>query len=430
MVSEDLDKKFKDPKDQLRIVFVCAMWMTGFDVPSCSTMYLDKPMRNHTLMQTIARANRVFGDKTNGLIIGYIDAFHELEKALAIYGSGSGGGVREGELPIAEKKELLDVLRDAVRQTTDFCTQRTIDLSKLLNSMGFERVKLLGDAVESIMTDEESELRFLFLSGQVEKIYKAILPDPVANEYLPYRTLFRVLSEKVRALRPLVDISGVRQTVERLLDESITAQDYADGESAIPIVDLSKIDFAALRAIFKIGHKRVEIAKLRNAIAVKLVRLARSNRSRVDYVRRFERMIEEYNSGSYNIEAFFEKLVNFAKELNAEEKRGIVEHLTEEELAIFDLLTKPSEAILNEEERQQVKSVAKELLSTLSHDKLVLDWRKKQQGRAAVRLAIYNSLDHLPKSYSEDLYERKCQLVYQHVYDSYYGSGKTIYNVA
>src|SRR5207244_8982209 len=92
IVQEDLDTRFKDPNDPFRLVFVCAMWMTGFDVPSCSTIYLDKPMRNHTLMQTIARANRVFREKTNGLIVDYAGVFRNLERALAIYGSGAGGG--------------------------------------------------------------------------------------------------------------------------------------------------------------------------------------------------------------------------------------------------------------------------------------------------------------------------------------------------
>ena len=90
MLTEDLDERFKDPDDPFRLVFVCAMWMTGFDVPSCSTIYLDRPMRNHTLMQTIARANRVFPDKENGLIVDYVGVFRHLEAALAIYAAAHG----------------------------------------------------------------------------------------------------------------------------------------------------------------------------------------------------------------------------------------------------------------------------------------------------------------------------------------------------
>src|SRR5258707_13069078 len=100
MQEEDLEIKFKSPNDPLRIVFVCAMWITGFDVPSCSTMYLDKPMKNHTLMQTIARANRVFRDKNNGLIVDYVGVFRNLQKALAIYGAAQSGAIGPGDMPI------------------------------------------------------------------------------------------------------------------------------------------------------------------------------------------------------------------------------------------------------------------------------------------------------------------------------------------
>ena len=120
MVEEDLDTKFKDPDDPFRIVFVCAMWMTGFDVPSCSTIYLDKPMRNHTLMQTIARANRVFGEKVNGLIVDYIGVFRDLQRALAIYGSAAGGEAGAGEMPVETKQALVEQLREAIQDTRGF----------------------------------------------------------------------------------------------------------------------------------------------------------------------------------------------------------------------------------------------------------------------------------------------------------------------
>src|SRR5207244_7644253 len=128
MVTEDLDTKFKNPDDPFRIVFVCAMWMTGFDVPCCSTIYLDKPMRNHTLMQTIARANRVFRDKVNGLIVDYVGVFRSLQKALAIYGSGSGGGIKPGETPVIAKQELVKRLREAIYEAAEFCASLGIDL--------------------------------------------------------------------------------------------------------------------------------------------------------------------------------------------------------------------------------------------------------------------------------------------------------------
>ena len=121
-----LDEKFKDTSDPLRLAFVCAMWLTGFDAPSCSTLYLDKPMRNHTLMQTIARANRVFPGKHSGIIVDYSNVFESLKKALAIYGAGKGG-----ENPVKDKKNLVSALRDAVEAATSFCMSHGVDLEAL-----------------------------------------------------------------------------------------------------------------------------------------------------------------------------------------------------------------------------------------------------------------------------------------------------------
>lgn len=430
LAMEDMDTKFKDPDDPFRIVFVCAMWMTGFDVPSCSTIYLDKPMRNHTLMQAIARANRVFRDKANGLIVDYVGVFRDLKKALAIYGSASGGGIKEGETPIKEKAALVERLRQALAETTAFCIERGIDLENLQIAQGFERVKLLDDAVETILVNDESKAKYLSLAGNVQTLYKAILPDPMASEFGPMRTLFVVIADKIRSLAPETDISQVMEAVELLLDKSIATEGYVISVSEGPewkrVVDLSEIDFDALKAHFEKSRKRTEAERLRSAISNKLARMVRLNKTRTDYLEKFQRMIEEYNSGACNVELFFIKLMAFAQELNAEEKRGIAEQLSEEELAVFDLLTKP-EMTLSKREEREVKKVARELLDTLKRGKLVLDWRKRQQSRAAVLLSIEEILDRLPRTYTPEVYRRKCDAVYQHIYDSYFGRGQSIY---
>ncbi len=183
LLKEDLDTKFKDPNDPLRLVFVCAMWITGFDVPSCSTIYLDKPMRNHTLMQTIARANRVFRNKVNGLIVDYVGVFRNLQKALAVYGSGSGGGINPGESPVKDKQELVELLRVAIATAEGFCAERWIELPAIREVAGFSRVKLLDEAVEAIVENDESKEQYRSLTNNVTKLYKAILPDPLANEF-------------------------------------------------------------------------------------------------------------------------------------------------------------------------------------------------------------------------------------------------------
>ena len=428
LVNEDLDEKFKDADNPLRIVFVCAMWMTGFDVPSCSTIYLDKPMRNHTLMQTIARANRVFREKVNGLIVDYIGVFRDLQKALAIYGSASGGGVEEGDTPVQAKAALVEELRKAISETTAFCTERGIDLEKLQPAVGFERIKLISDAVEAILINDESKQRYLALVRNVTKLYKAILPDPAADDFTSVQYLFIVISDRIRSLTPAVDISDVKATVEEILDQSIGTLEYVIPESE-PIIDLSQIDFEALKAKFASGYKRTEAEKIKGAISTKLTQMVKLNKSRMNYLNKFQQMIEEYNAGCRNIETFFQDLVEFAQELNVEDKRAISENLAEEELAILDLLTKP-DINLTEKEKQEVKKVAQELLETLKREKLVLDWRKRQRTRAAVQVAVEEILDKLPPSYSAELYEQKCQEVYQHVYDAYFGHGRSIYTSA
>ncbi len=431
MVKEDLDTKFKDPDDLFRLVFVCAMWMTGFDVPSCSAIYLDKPMRNHTLMQTIARANRVFKDKVNGLIVDYVGVFRNLQRALAIYGSGSGGGVKPGEEPVKEKAELVAMLKTAIAQTVQFLQEVSVEAEPIIAAKGFERVKLLDEAVDAVLVNDTTKKRFINLSNTVNRIYKAILPDPEANEFVPVCALFRAIQLKIEALQPEADVSEVMEKVEDLLDESITAKGYVIREPVTPygkkkLIDLSEIDFKALKKEFAKERRRMEIEKLRGAINSALEKMVRLNKTRVDYLEKFQQMIDEYNQGAANLEEFFERLLKFVKELQEEEKRGVSEGLSEEELAVFDLITKP-EMKLTKKEEGQVKKVARELLESLKREKLVLDWRKTQATRAAVRVVVEDKLDELPRVFTREIYTQKCNAVYQHIFESYYGEGRSVY---
>jgi len=424
MVFEDLDSKFKDPKNPFRIVFVCAMWITGFDVPSCSTIYLDKPMKNHTLMQTIARANRVFPEKVNGLIVDYVGIFRDLQKALAIYGAGSQAAI---DAPVQDKDALIELLRQAISEAIDLCLGLRIDSGKILEAQGLEKVKLLDEAVDFIIENEECKSRFISLAASVDRLYKAILPDTRADEFNPLRTLFVILSEKIKALKEPVDISEILGDINSLLDESIAAEGYII--KSLPeenLIDLSKIDFNKLRALFENNRKHTATEKLKGAIERKLEQMIALNRTRIDFKEKFQKMIDEYNSGAYNVEVFFQKLLEFTNDLSAEEQRAIKEQLTEEELAVFDLLTRP-QIDLNNKEIRSVKTVARDLLKTLKEEKVVLDWRKKQQSRAMVKLCIEEVLDRLPRAYSKELYQKKCDEVYQHIYESYYGLDQSIY---
>ncbi len=429
MNTEDLDTKFKDPDDPFRIVFVCAMWITGFDVPSCSTIYLDKPQRNHTLMQTIARANRVFENKNNGLIVDYIGVFRDLEKALAIYAAGA--DLEGNQKPIADKSELIEKLRAAIAEITEFCRGLGVDLDTAQTDDAFQNIAQINDAMERILINDETKKGYLQLATNVTKLYKAILPDPDAYQFTKICQLIHIIAQKIRNLAPPADISGVMTEVEDLLDQSIAPEGYlieipAEGYDTDPI-NLSQIDFQQLSERFNTQHKRVEAEKLRGAINGKLAAMIRLNRSRMNYQEKFEQMIAEYNAGTIGVADYFEKLFDFVNDLHAEDQRASTEDLSEEELAVFDLLTQ-REPHLTAPERSEVKDAVKEMLETLKREKLGLDWRKHAQARAQVRLTVENILDdELPQPYTPELFNQKSEAVYQHIYDAYYGEGKSIY---
>jgi type I restriction enzyme, R subunit len=195
-------------------------------------------------------------------------------------------------------------------------------------------------------------------------------------------------------------------------------------------IDLSGLDFEKMRKDFEKKHKNIEMQKLKSKVEQVLNNMVAKNRTRIDYIERFEKLIDDYNSGSKNIDLIYKDLINFAESLSDEQKRHIQENISEEELALFDILIKP-EMELSEKEKQTVKRVARGLLETLKNEKLVLDWRKKQQARADVLYTIEKVLDiDLPRSYSTEIYQKKCEMVYQHIYDNYYGNGQSLYNIA
>ena len=219
--------------------------------------------------------------------------------------------------------------------------------------------------------------------------------------------------------------------VEALLDQSIAPEGYLiqipPDSYDMNQVDLSQIDFEQLSEQFNTEHKRVEAEKLRGAINAKLAAMIRLNRSRMDYQDKFEQMIAEYNAGTIGVDYFVEGLFNFAGDLNQEDQRANTEDLSEEELAVLDILTR-REPHLTVPERDEVKTAVRRLIETLKREKLGLDWRKRTQSKAEVKETVSNILDdELPQPYTPELFSQKSEAVYQHIYDSYYGEGKSIY---
>ncbi|MFM2176882.1 MAG: hypothetical protein RL015_980 [Verrucomicrobiota bacterium] len=421
MNDEALDEKFKDPADPLSIAFVCAMWLTGFDAPSCSTIYLDKPMRNHSLMQTIARANRVFPGKQSGLIVDYANVFASLEKALAIYGAGKGG-----KTPVRDKQELVEQLRTALKEAAEFCQHQGVSLTAIHEATGMEKLHLLGEAVNALISPDELRKQFLAHEKLVRALYQAVKPDKVAIEFAPMCSLLATLADTIKTQTgegETPDITPIMGKLNDLLDESIGAEGFtiAEGQAGARhgVIDLSKINFEALAKKFKESkQKNLDIEKLKAAIRATLDKIVHMHRAlRTDYQQKFEELISSYNAGSRNIDELFEELLKLSRELSEEQTRHVRENMLPDELVIFDILTRPAPD-LSDDERDEVKKVAKQLLAKVQ-GLLALDWQKRAGPRAQVKGAISDALDDgLPRAYDKPLYEAKVEAVFEHFYET------------
>jgi type I restriction enzyme, R subunit len=409
------------------------MWLTGFDAPSCSTVYLDKPMRNHTLMQTIARANRVFPGKHSGLIVDYANVFASLEKALAIYGAGRGGAT-----PVRDKAQLIGELRKVLEEATAFCAAQGVDVAVIEGapSGSVERVKLIGEAVEKLISPDPLRKEFLAHERLVNTLYKAVKPDPTVLEFVSRVSCLAIIADSIRQKTgggQRADISGILAEVNRLLDESVAAEGFRIREKeqryGQAIIDLSKIDFEKLAKRFAQSKtKNIELEQLKAAIRAQLNKLVRLNKTRADYLSKFEELIESYNAGSRSIEELFRELMSLSRSLSEEQERHVRENLSEEELTVFDILTRPGPE-LTTEERDEVKKVTRQLLHRLK-SLLVLDWRGRIGARATVRQAIEEELDDgLPRAYTPQVYQTKVSAVFEHVFESYQGEGASVFTM-
>jgi type I restriction enzyme R subunit len=410
-----LDEKFKDPDDPLSLVFVCAMWLTGFDAPSCSTIYLDKPMRNHTLMQTIARANRVYPGKHSGVIVDYANVFASLEKALAIYAKP---GITQ--TPVRDKDALVEELRKTLAALDSFCAGAGVSLAAVETAASaLARLTLVGEAANALLASDERRKGFLAQARLAERLYAAIKPHRSAIEFAARMATVTALSEKIRTetAPEQADIGEVLRRIGEVLDRSIEGSPMV--REGPPAINLSRIDFQALATRFKSSPtKNLDIERLKAAIRAQLERLIAANETRVDFREKFETLIEAYNAGSTQIEQLFVELLELTRTLTDEEARHVREQLSEEELVVFDLLTRPGPD-LSIDERDEVKRVARRLLARLK-EILTLDWQKTALSRARVRDAIEEALDEgLPRAFTPEVFKSKAGVVFQHVYERY-----------
>lgn len=425
----DADSAFKKEEHPFRIAIVCAMWMTGFDVPSLANLYLDKPLKAHTLMQAIARANRVNGDKNNGLIIDYCGILKNLRKALATF-TGAGdkgrtGGLGPDELdPTRPKEELLEDLKEAIAMVSAFLTERKASLDAIINSTGFERNKAIVMAKEAVNENDETRKKFEVMCHEVFIKFRACLTVPGINNHRAHYSAINIIYKSLQKDRDRADISDIIKQLHEVIDESIEVRPEPGKEPSVTY-DISKIDFNRLRAEFEnTKAKNTTVQSMKSVIENKLERLIQRNPLRTDFQRHYEEIIAEYNreKDRQNIEATFEALLKFVKELDEEESRAVREELDEETLAIFDLLKKPD---LDAKGIKTIKKVAKELLEILK-DKMSRMYRfqDREPTRDAIKVTIRDFLwsdeTGLPvSSYSEKDVEKITEEVFYHVYRAY-----------
>jgi type I restriction enzyme R subunit len=417
MVDEDLEAKFKDPEDTLRLVFVCAMWITGFDVPTCATVYLDKPMKNHTLMQTIARANRNAPGKQAGMIVDYVGVFANLQDALAIYGAPKGDAK-----PIRDKQAQVEQLEAALTEAEGYCQGLGVAIAAILEVEKLQRALRIGQAQEKLIAPDEVRRGFLRRADAALRAYRAVTPDDRATPFLRRVAALVVVAQAIRGKLGPPDISVLAAQIEALLDQNILGVEIAapvrEGDDWTGLTDLSAIDFERLAEAF-VTAPRTTVEQLREKAARQVQEMAARNPTRVDLIEKLEALIEAYNATTSSVEETFEKLKEFLRDLDHEQRRAARQDLTEEELAIFDLLTRP-EPKLTQAQEVRVKKVARDLLVKLREGVSVIQWWQRQQTRAAVRSSIEVVLNTLPEdTYPEDLWHEKVDLTWQFVLSRY-----------
>ena len=389
----DVGTAFKNPDHPFRVAVVCAMWLTGFDVECLSTLYIDKPMKAHTLMQAIARANRVYPGKDSGLIVDYNGMLRSLREALAQYALGDDvdGGDDEIVAPIEER---VQALIEAIEATEAHLRSLGFDPAMLVGSTGFTRIKGLKDAVEAVYSGDEAKRRFETLARQVFTRFRALLTEPAVFAYAERHDNIEAIYKKLTERRDTADVTTLLKELHRIVNEAIRTREPGDDQTEDLTFDLSKIDMQKLRDEFakKVGYKATALQDIREIVEQKLAEMLARNPLRMDYQEKYEQIVADYNreKDRATIEKTFEELAGLMDELDEEQERAVAEGLEEDELALFDLLKKDN---LAKAERERVKQASRDLLASIKVRLSELDrfW-EKEQTKADVQVFI---LDHV-----------------------------------
>ena len=414
----DVETAFKNPEHPFRVAIVCAMWLTGFDVECLSTLYIDKPMKAHSLMQAIARANRVYPGKNFGLIVDYNGMLKSLREALAQYALGDDG--TGGEEIVAPIEERVQALIEAIEATEAHLRGLGFDPATLIGSTGFTRIKGLKDAVDAVYTNDEAKRRFEVLARQVFVRFKALLTEPSAFAYAERHDNIEAIFKKLRERRDTADVTELLKELHRIVNEAIRTQAPGDDQAEGLTFDLSQIDMEKLRDEFakKLRHKATALQDIREIVEEKLAQMLARNPTRMDYQQKYEEIVADYNreKDRVTIEETFRRLTELIVELDAEQRRAVEEGLSEDELALFDLLKKED---LGKAARERVKQASRELLASIKARLKDLDrfW-EKEQTKADVKVFILDEVyANLPTPpFTPEEKEAVAAEVYTHVW--------------
>ena len=416
-----VEDAFKDPQHPFRIAIVCAMWLTGFDVECLATLYIDKPMKAHNLMQAIARANRVFPGKDCGVIVDYNGMLKSLREALAQYALGDEDDGAGGGDIVAPIEELVAALLQAIEAAEKHLLGLGFAATRLHGATGFDRIEALRDAVDALYTSDEVRRRFEIVARQVFIRFKALLMEPSALAYAERHDNIEAIYKKLQGRRDTADVTEVLKELHCIVNEAIRAAapggDHAEGLT----VDLSQIDFEKLRNEFasKVRRKHAALQDIRDVVEKRLAQMLARNPLRMDYYKKYQEIIADYNreKDRTTVEATFAQLVALAATLDTEQRRAADEGLSEEELALFDLLFKDS---ISKKDRERLKQASQGLLSSLRGLLAPMPgWLQNATTQAEVRVFILDRLyESLPRppftdAETEDVASRVYDYVWQ-----------------
>ena len=383
---EELAKKFKDDDDPLKIAIVVDMWLTGFDVPSLSTMYIYKPMRGHNLMQAIARVNRVYKEKEGGLIVDYIGIAGALKRAMNDYTARDRkryGDPDIGKVAYPKFLEKLEICRDIFYDFDYYLFEHGTDL---------ERARTISGGVNFIIEPSRQEDKDIFIKEAYALKQALSLCSSLVEEHLRIEAAF---FESVRVLVLRLSDSGkaksislpeMNERINELLKHSIKSDGVINLFSDIH-EEFSIFDTRFLDEVSKMKEKNLALELLKKLISDQLQIYRRTNVVKSEkFSDIIQRTINSYLNGMLSNEEVIQELLNLAKQIKLAKEAGNQLGLTDEEMAFYDALTKP-EAIHDFYHNDELINLTKELTETLRKSKTV-DWQKKKSARARMRMIV------------------------------------------